>query len=700
MDKIFAPFLPPWAETGLQPAFYDVESGTVLQQTARMYSQVQKLTRLFNELSEETQTLVNHYIEEFTTLYNYVHDYFDNLDVQEEINNKLDAMAEDGTLEAIIAGYIEARDVEFIFPKNWDTYSGDACLIKAYGKSILIDTHRASVVNLLEEMLTSNGVEHLDYVILSHYHDDHVGGFTGLVTDEFIDENTKVYLPMDVQLIHDSESTEALYQQVNSIVSVKHLDAEIPEENSYFEIGKLKCTFYNTNADDFDASGQTNYNNASTMCKIEHGSVKALFTGDCLGWANGRARRNMFINEQYDLYKIEHHAIAQDDTFPDTLRIILPKYAVHTGFLKDMDRNIYSGSTTAAYLQSKGSRIFSCYYNRDYIIFKSDSNALELVQGKQTPSLSNRGWNTFLVEGVDVTTTNTYRDGTTEYPFKTLKQALGGLDRTISGGYRIRLQPGDYDEENGSMNANDVHLHIRGSDDVATDVILHGDMSFFNSYVHIQDCTIKPTDATALYLLNTKLKLTNCIIDGSDVTDGTAIHCTDSDVYCIDCTFINWNMGISSHHDNIRVLNSTFENISGSNGVAIFLRESNLRDDNITYTNVTTPIQYEAGSYRNGARRETVWTGGVASGEITLSRPVSNYNKLYIISGAAGSGTLYTSVVSSFNDQNFTNGTFNFDTLGGKASIAFSNGTLKGTITNTTGYNIRGIYGVKEDLLI
>lgn len=102
MDKIFAPFLPPWAETGLQPAFYDVESGTVLQQTARMYAKVQQLTRLFNELSEETQSTVNEYIDKFTELYNYVHDYFDNLDVQDEINNKLDAMIEDGTMQEIV----------------------------------------------------------------------------------------------------------------------------------------------------------------------------------------------------------------------------------------------------------------------------------------------------------------------------------------------------------------------------------------------------------------------------------------------------------------------------------------------------------------------------------------------------------------------------------------------------------------------
>lgn len=40
--------------------------------------------------------------QNFITLYNYVKDYFDNLDVQEEINTKLDEMAADGSLSKLI----------------------------------------------------------------------------------------------------------------------------------------------------------------------------------------------------------------------------------------------------------------------------------------------------------------------------------------------------------------------------------------------------------------------------------------------------------------------------------------------------------------------------------------------------------------------------------------------------------------------
>ena len=96
-------FLPPWVETNLQPAFYDLESGTCLQQTARMYDKVNQLVRSVNE---QNDTIAD-YIQQFIDLKDYCEDYFDNLDVQQEINNKLDQMVEDGTLTVLIGAYCQ-----------------------------------------------------------------------------------------------------------------------------------------------------------------------------------------------------------------------------------------------------------------------------------------------------------------------------------------------------------------------------------------------------------------------------------------------------------------------------------------------------------------------------------------------------------------------------------------------------------------
>lgn len=57
-----------------------------------------------NQVTENITALNNAFIE----LKDYVDNYFENLDVQDEINNKLDAMAEAGTLSDIISQYLNS----------------------------------------------------------------------------------------------------------------------------------------------------------------------------------------------------------------------------------------------------------------------------------------------------------------------------------------------------------------------------------------------------------------------------------------------------------------------------------------------------------------------------------------------------------------------------------------------------------------
>lgn len=52
--------------------------------------------------------------EEWQQLYDYVHDYFDNLDVQQEINNKLDEMVADGTLATLAQPFIDAKVADLL----------------------------------------------------------------------------------------------------------------------------------------------------------------------------------------------------------------------------------------------------------------------------------------------------------------------------------------------------------------------------------------------------------------------------------------------------------------------------------------------------------------------------------------------------------------------------------------------------------
>lgn len=88
----------------------------VIENTNKMGGQVEVLTELVNQLKE------------------YMEHYFDNLDVQEEINNKLDEMVEDGTLENILMNY---TNISKVYETAHDLFSDDNLTnnqkIKTYG---------------------------------------------------------------------------------------------------------------------------------------------------------------------------------------------------------------------------------------------------------------------------------------------------------------------------------------------------------------------------------------------------------------------------------------------------------------------------------------------------------------------------------------------------------------------------------------
>ena len=69
------------------------------------------LCALTNYLYNEVVPAVNNNADAVTELQNYVKNYFDNLDVQDEINNKLDEMAESGQLADIVAQYLNLAGV-------------------------------------------------------------------------------------------------------------------------------------------------------------------------------------------------------------------------------------------------------------------------------------------------------------------------------------------------------------------------------------------------------------------------------------------------------------------------------------------------------------------------------------------------------------------------------------------------------------
>ena len=74
------------------------------------YELLCKVVDYLNKAMEDVETLhgdVTSLHTAYTELQNYVNNYFSTLEVQAEINNKLDSMAKDGSLTNLIKAYID-----------------------------------------------------------------------------------------------------------------------------------------------------------------------------------------------------------------------------------------------------------------------------------------------------------------------------------------------------------------------------------------------------------------------------------------------------------------------------------------------------------------------------------------------------------------------------------------------------------------
>ena len=108
-----------------------------------------------NNNADAVAELQNLYIE----LKTYVDDYFTNLDVQEEINNKLDAMAEDGTLQEIISNFLKIKSL-LCFDTVSDMIASNNLVVGSYAKTLgfhNINDGGNAIYKIIENNNSANG---------------------------------------------------------------------------------------------------------------------------------------------------------------------------------------------------------------------------------------------------------------------------------------------------------------------------------------------------------------------------------------------------------------------------------------------------------------------------------------------------------------------------------------------------------------
>ena len=128
----FMPNVPPFVRfvASAVPMVFD-NSMSYYEALCALWKYVQGMTDVINS----NAALEQEYITKFNELKEFVDHYFDNLDVQEEINNKLDAMVEAGTLQEIITTYIQSN-VAWTFDTVADMKSATNLVAGSYAQTL------------------------------------------------------------------------------------------------------------------------------------------------------------------------------------------------------------------------------------------------------------------------------------------------------------------------------------------------------------------------------------------------------------------------------------------------------------------------------------------------------------------------------------------------------------------------------------
>ena len=201
---------------------------------------------------------------------------------------------------------------------------GDCCLVVfPDGQTMLIDSGFAVYTPILMQNLKRMGIEKLDYVMLSHPHTDHYGGF--LATDGVL-----ATIPV----------TQAYHNGYNQSMHDKFGAYNVPLQTlltgDTLTIGGVKLTVLSPDQNQLDhpteSNKVTNENNASLVVRMDYGEFSALFTGDIYVGEEKRLVKE-YQNTgllDVDFLKLPHHgdSTSSSAVFADA---VTPKLGVATG---------------------------------------------------------------------------------------------------------------------------------------------------------------------------------------------------------------------------------------------------------------------------------------------------------------------------------------------------------------------------------
>lgn len=181
---------------------------------------------------------------------------------------------------------------------------------------------------LLKNCKGENGKVTLDFILGTHAHSDHIGGFDTVINHPDITVKKaflKQYCEEDIFIMERKRwDNKEVYMQMKNALTDKNIPIVEEFDNYTFSMGDFRITLLNSSYKKPLIKFGENVNSVSAL--VEYKNKKALLVGDT-NYKNGGENRLIKKVGKVDLLKVGHHGYIGSTSFR-FVKALMPEYAV------------------------------------------------------------------------------------------------------------------------------------------------------------------------------------------------------------------------------------------------------------------------------------------------------------------------------------------------------------------------------------
>lgn len=218
-------------------------------------------------------------------------------------------------------------DTQDFSTSNHRVNASDAIVFESNGKYAMIDTSVNYQSDRVVKYLKDIGANELEFILLTHMHGDHIGGFK-----KILDSGIKVKKLYIKDLSNSKSAGKGNFTRV--IKNAKKKGVTIcyvsKAENKKFSCGDFSYSLYNTSDNLKNHSGNENVNSVTALVTI-HGK-KCYFTGDIVNDdkvnVNAETKAANSVGQVF-FYKVAHHSYSPNNSV-SAMKKLNPQYGAVT----------------------------------------------------------------------------------------------------------------------------------------------------------------------------------------------------------------------------------------------------------------------------------------------------------------------------------------------------------------------------------